>query len=87
MEWWLNSDQIIMARTKKIARKSTGGQAPRKELSTKVARKPAAIDAPDFENMSASELKKVIVYHDHELDVCPPQCLSHWTSVVLVSEY
>lgn len=30
-----------MARTKQTARKSTGGKAPRKQLATKVARKPS----------------------------------------------
>jgi hypothetical protein len=30
-----------MARTKKTARKSTGGKAPRKQLATKAARKSA----------------------------------------------
>jgi histone H3 len=34
-----------MARTKQAARKSTGGKAPRKQLATKAARKPAA-EAP-----------------------------------------
>lgn len=31
-----------MARTKQTARKSTGGKAPRKQLATKAARKPAS---------------------------------------------
>ncbi|KAI8034653.1 hypothetical protein M5D96_012572 [Drosophila gunungcola] len=34
-----------MARTKQTARKSTGGKAPRKQLSTKVARKRAPATA------------------------------------------
>ena len=33
--------EIIMARTKQTARKSTGGKAPRKQLATKAARKSA----------------------------------------------
>ena len=35
-----------MARTKQTARKSTGGKAPRKQLATKLARKPAAPSGP-----------------------------------------
>eukprot|EP01083_Nonionella_stella_P245777 853917_1 len=37
----LNQFQVIMARTKQTARKSTGGKAPRKQLATKAARKSA----------------------------------------------
>ena len=38
----LNSDNLLtMARTKQVARKSTGGKAPRKQLATKAARKSA----------------------------------------------
>lgn len=36
-----SSPQLIMARTKQTARKSTGGKAPRKQLATKAARKSA----------------------------------------------
>ncbi|KAG0439374.1 histone H3.2 [Dictyocoela muelleri] len=35
-----------MARTKQTARKSTGGKAPRKQLSTKAARKSAISETP-----------------------------------------
>eukprot|EP01083_Nonionella_stella_P314904 1136000_1 len=37
----LHQFQVIMARTKQTARKSTGGKAPRKQLATKAARKSA----------------------------------------------
>ncbi|GFQ07118.1 histone h3.2 [Phtheirospermum japonicum] len=37
-----------MARTKQIARKSTGGKAPRKHLATKAARKSAPATGGDF---------------------------------------
>ncbi len=37
----LPSPNIVMARTKQTARKSTGGKAPRKQLATKAARKSA----------------------------------------------
>ncbi|KKP01815.1 histone H3, partial [Trichoderma harzianum] len=37
----VNTSQLIMARTKQTARKSTGGKAPRKQLASKAARKSA----------------------------------------------
>jgi histone H3 len=40
-QFYSNSNQSIMARTKQTARKSTGGKAPRKQLATKAARKSA----------------------------------------------
>ena len=51
-----------MARTKQTARKSTGGKAPRKQLATKISKKPkkkqAFDDASDSESDEDFPVKK-----------------------------
>jgi histone H3 len=46
-----------MARTKQTARKSTGGKAPRKQLSTKAARRKAAEEARKAANQTGGVKK------------------------------
>ncbi|KAM0688019.1 hypothetical protein COBT_000722 [Conglomerata obtusa] len=46
-----------MARTKQTARKSTGGKAPRKQLTTKAARKTATTDVPSQAGKTTRKFK------------------------------
>ena len=54
-----------MARTKRTARKSTGGKAPRKQPATKAARK----SAPSTGRVKKPHRTGLVLWHSVKLDV------------------